>query len=214
LEAFLQASVTKHFGHGQAITAPKRLQWRPMTSLAAELRPHPAHPCDAIRRLGVAIEPRSLPDMLQVRYLIEGDVGRLRLPPPGAAHRRDGLWHHSCFEAFLRPDASDSYHEFNFAPSGDWAAYRFGTRRAQRSLPSLSTPPTVQFSRLAESYELTADIRIGAMPELARAVAFHAALTAVVETTAGERSYWALAHGGSEPDFHDPATFLLRVAHP
>lgn len=185
-----------------------------MTLLTAELRSHPRHPCDAIRRLEVAVEPQSLPATLQIHYRIEGDVGRLCLPPAGTARRRDGLWHHSCFEAFLRPDASDSYHEFNFAPCGDWAAYRFEARRAQRSLPEFCTPPSTQISRLAESYELTAEVPIGAVPELACAGALHAALTAVIETTAGERSYWAMAHGGGEPDFHDPATFLLRVAFP
>ncbi len=183
-----------------------------MTLLAAELRPHPAHPCDAIRRFEAAIESRSLPATLQLRFRIEGDVGRLRLPPPAAARRRDGLWQHSCFEVFLRPDASDSYHEFNFAPSGDWAAYRYGARRAERSLPELPTAPAAQCSRLAQSCEVTADIRIGEIPELACARAIHAALAAVVETTAGKRSYWALAHGGGDPDFHDPATFLMRVA--
>ena len=84
---------------------------------------------------------RPLPAMLRVRYRIEGDVARIRLPPVGPARRCDGLWHHSCLEAFLRPDGNDSYHEFNFAPSGDWAAYRFGGRRSARSSPELPAPP-------------------------------------------------------------------------
>jgi hypothetical protein len=182
-----------------------------MTLLAAELHAHPRHPCDAIRRFDVALEPYTLPAALRVRYRIEGDIGRLRLPPPGLARRCDGLWQHSCLEAFLRPDASDSYHEFNFAPSGDWAAYRFGGRRSERSSPELPAPP-IRVTPHVDCFELTADLAIAELPELARAGAIHAGLTAVIETTAGELSYWALEHGGEKPDFHDPAGFLLSVA--
>jgi hypothetical protein len=182
-----------------------------MTLRAAELRAHPRHPCDAIRRFDVALETQALPATLRVRFRIEGDVDRLRLPPPSPARRCDGLWQHSCLEAFLRPDESDSYHEFNFAPSGDWAAYRFGGRRSERSSPELPAPP-VRAARHADSFELTADIAIAAFPELARARAIQAGVAAVIETTAGDLSYWALTHGGAKPDFHDPATFLISVA--
>jgi len=183
-----------------------------MTPPAAELRAHPAHPCDAIRRFDAALEPHALPAALRIRYRIEGDVARLRLPPFGIARRCDGLWHHSCFEAFLRPDASESYHEFNFAPSGDWAAYRFAGRRGDRSSAELPAP-SIRVAHLADRFELTADVAISALPELARAGTIHAGLTAVIEAADGALSHWALAHGGGKPDFHDPATFLLEVAH-
>ena len=58
---------------------------------------------------------------------------------------------------------------------------------------------------------LSARIAITALPELAQAASIDAGLTAVIETIDGARSYWALAHGGDKPDFHDLATFALRV---
>jgi hypothetical protein len=58
---------------------------------------------------------------------------------------------------------------------------------------------------------LSAQFAIAVLPELAQAASLDAGLTAVIETTDGARSYWALAHGGARPDFHDPATFTLRV---
>ena len=73
-------------------------------------------------------------------YRIEGATGRLRLPLPVSARRTDGLWQHTCFEAFLKADASDSYYEFNFAPSGEWAAYRFGGRRIDPTSPDMPAP--------------------------------------------------------------------------
>ena len=114
-----------------------RLEWRSMTALSAELKPHPTSSCDAIRRFGVAIEPSALVPGLRIRFRIEGATARLRLPLPVSARRTDGLWQHTCFEAFLQADANDSYYEFNFAPSGEWAAYRFGGRRIDRTSPEM-----------------------------------------------------------------------------
>jgi hypothetical protein len=181
-----------------------------MATLSAELRPHPTTPCDAIRRLAVTLEPRA-PDALRIRFRIDADMGRLRFPLPEDARRLDGLWQHSCFEAFLRADARDAYYEFNFAPSGSWAAYRFGARRAQRSSPDLDAP-RLAFSRHAAGADLTADVSLAALADLAAATGIHAGLSAVIETADGRLSYWALAHAGDKPDFHDPSTFTLRVA--
>jgi hypothetical protein len=181
-----------------------------MTTLSAELVAHPSSPCDAIRRLEAGFETAKLPGELEIRFRMDGDIGRIRLPPAELARRRDGLWQHTCFEVFLRPDGSDSYHEFNFAPSGDWAAYRFGGRRSDSTAPELAAP-RIECRRLPDGCTLSAQIAIAALPELARAASIDAGLTAVIETIDGARSYWALAHGGDKPDFHDPATFTLRV---
>jgi len=61
---------------------------------------------------------------------------------------------------------------------------------------------------------LSADIPIASLPEIAEAAAVQAGMAAVIETDDGYLSYWALAHGGERPDFHDPSTFALRVAAP
>ena len=150
---------------------------------------------------------------LRIRYRIEGTTARLRLSLPGAARRTDGLWQHTCFEAFLKADASDNYYEFNFAPSGEWAAYRFGGRRIDPTSPQMPAH-ALAFKRSPEGCELIADIPIRALPDLATATGVRAGLSAVVESEDGSLSWWALAHAGDEPDFHDPSTFVLRVTPP
>lgn len=182
-----------------------------MRASTAELRPHPQSPCEAVRRISVDIAFGAGPGVLQLRYRVEGELGRLVLPATDFARRSDGLWQHTCFEAFLRPDASESYHEFNFAPSGDWAAYRFAARRSDRSLPPMPSP-LVRFHAAEEHCELSTDIPIAALPELAAAGVMHAGVAAVVESRDGGLSWWALSHGADKPDFHDPSTFNLRVA--
>jgi hypothetical protein len=50
------------------------------------------------------------------------------VPAAVAAARTDELWRHTCFEAFVRTSPAPAYYEFNFAPSTQWAAYRFDIR--------------------------------------------------------------------------------------
>ena len=181
-----------------------------MSMVTAELRPHPTSPCEAVSRIGIEINDEAFPRALRLRFRVDGDIDRIRLPATGLTRRGDGLWQHTCFEAFLRTNASDSYHEFNFAPSGDWAVYRFGSRRSERSLPALPTP-AIEFGASQDHCDLNAEISIAALPELAAAPGLHASACAVIETVDGSLSYWALAHGGERPDFHDPASFSLRI---
>lgn len=180
-----------------------------MASSRSELNPHPTQARGAVRRLAAAAAMTR--ESLVVEYRLEGDVARLVMPSPAAALRRDGLWQHSCFEAFLRPDGSDSYYEFNFSPSGEWAAYRFAGRREGRSLPDLAAP-AITFASQSDGCRLSADIPLAALPEIARARAFDVGLTAVIEQADGVVTHWALAHGAEAPDFHDASTFTLRLA--
>jgi hypothetical protein len=180
-----------------------------MAASRAELNPHPTQARGAVRRLAAAAAMTR--ESLQLEYRAEADIARLVLPSPAAARRRDGLWQHSCFEAFLQPDGSDLYYEFNFSPSGEWAAYRFAGRREGRSLPDLPAP-AIGFAARADGCRLSADIPLAALPELARAPALAVGLTAVLEQADGVVTHWALAHGGESPDFHDASTFTLRLA--
>lgn len=184
-----------------------------MSTIRAELKPHPASPCPLIRQFAIEVDPAPLPASLVILYRIAGEVSRLHLPPPGFARRADGLWQHSCFEAFLRAGAVASYYEFNLAPSGDWAAYRFGRQRSERSVPEISVPRIV-CRHFPEGYELSVTIPVAALPELARAIEIEAGIAAVIEADDGSLSHWALAHGGVTPDFHEPTSFLLKISRP
>lgn len=61
-------------------------------------------------------------------YRLQGDMARLRIPA-GVAGRGDRLWEQTCFEAFIAPRGATAYVEFNFSPSGQWAAYAFSDYR-------------------------------------------------------------------------------------
>jgi hypothetical protein len=162
-------------------------------------------PDAAVGALTVTVE-RPLPTALALRYRLEGQLARLRIPPPlppQQAGRQDGLWRHTCFEAFVGPATGSSYHEYNLAPSRAWAAYAFEAYRS--GMQSLAVPsPTIEVGR--ESGLLLLAARLAVPPGPLRL-----ALATVVELGDGTLSYWALRHGRDRPDFHHADGFALRL---
>lgn len=175
----------------------------------AELLPHPAGPAPAGLRLFVVVEPASTGGSLVFCYRVAGDLARLCVPAPAGARRIDGLWQHTCFEAFLMPEHGDAYLEFNFAPSGDWAAYRFAARRTGMRPLADCRPPAIETGTGRSVLEVRVRLEIPDAERPAFAGGARAGLAAVLEELDGSRSLWALAHASDEPDFHDPATFRL-----
>ncbi len=175
----------------------------------ATLTIHPAERATSVRGITASIA-RGPGDALALRYALTGRIADLRLPAGPRPVREDGLWQHSCFEAFLLADGGESYHEFNFATDGAWQAYRFAARRAHRAAPPWPAP-RITFESGAESCVMTVALSLASDPALAGAVMIHAGLAAVIEDANGVQSHWALAHAGATADFHDPTTFRLRL---
>src|SRR5215469_16891245 len=148
---------------------------------------------------------------LRCRYTLRGDTPRLRLPQAGAGRRADGLWRHTCFEAFVGAPGSASYYEFNFSPELDWAAYRFDDYRTGMSAVTLERAPGLQVDRSSDALELTATVHLQGLAPLCDALALRLALAAVIEENDGRLAYWALRHPPGNPDFHHPEGFTLEL---
>ena len=147
---------------------------------------------------------------LSCRYTLHADVARLRLPRTGVSHRADGLWRHTCFEAFVTTADSRAYYEFNFSPALGWAAYRFEEYRRGMSAATLAQAPGLQVRRSSEELELAATVHLAGTP-LGEARALRIALAAVIEEQDGRLAYWALRHPPGNPDFHHPESFTLEL---
>jgi hypothetical protein len=170
---------------------------------------HPDTPCEAVTGIEVDVA-RPSPGILELHYYLRGRVGDLALPPVAAPARRDGLWQHSCFEAFLRSQRGGAYYEFNFAPTTEWAAYRLGGYRSGMH-PADMIPPWLEAGGNGQSYELRASLALESLPDLAPDSIWQLGLSAVIEEASGRKSYWALAHPPGDPDFHHPACFALEL---
>jgi len=168
---------------------------------SAALERHPATPCSALRgiKASIAREPESV----HVAYVLEGDIDRLRIPSPRAPRIAERLWQHTCCELFIAREGVPGYHEFNFSPSGEWAAYGFQRYREGALLAETSAAIVVR--RAPGRLELSASVAFGGKEKLS------IGLSAVVEDESRALSYWALRHAPGKPDFHHPDAFAMKL---
>ncbi len=175
------------------------------------LKLHPDSRAAAIRHVEVDVtRPRA--DGLVLRYIVSGNVGELALPAVTKPARADELWRHTCFEAFIRPAPGAAYYEFNFAPSTQWAAYRFDSYRMGMRAAGGIAAPLIEMEREGDSFTLQATLQWDKSSELGRAATWRLGLSAVLEAAGGGKSYWALAHPReNKPDFHHADCFALEL---
>jgi hypothetical protein len=174
------------------------------------LRLHPDSRCFAAARVEVAVaRPRA--DRLVLYYTVTGKISDVRMPPVVPATRTDDLWQHTCFEAFVRASSGPAYYEFNFAPSTQWAAYRFSGYRSGMRAAEIRAPQ-IEVRSGPDSYTLQAALELDRAPDLSREVSWHLGLSALLEETSGDMSYWALAHPPGKPDFHHADSFTLEFS--
>ena len=172
--------------------------------LLLSLQPHPATPCDAVDWLTAALSHDAAAGW-KLRYTLNGDLARLRIPAPAARPAAtDGLWRRTCFECFVASGHGTAYREFNFSPSGDWAAYAF---RAERVRDAACEPlPAPRIACVHDARTLTLDAWLpGLLP------GGPLGLAAVIEAQDGGLSYWALHHPAPRPDFHHRGGWTARV---
>ena len=151
---------------------------------------------------------------LSLTYFLKGDITRVRIPPPRLPHRSDGLWQHTCFEVFIAEEGQQSYWEFNFAPSGEWAAYAFKSYRDGGPIEDDGLHPEIVVKSAANSFALEAIVLLDRLRIIDPKVTLRLGLSAVVEENDGTISYWALKHPSGKPDFHHPDSFALELALP
>lgn len=176
----------------------------------AQLLAHPDTPGEWVWSIGAEVELTPGPALL-CRYELHGEVGRLRVPAARTGRRADELWEHTCFEVFAAAPGG-GYYEFNFAPSLEWAAYRFSGYREDMTPAALARAPGLKARRTPDKLELTAHLYLEGLAGLAGGGQLRLGLSAVIEDDGGRLSYWALHHAPGNPDFHDPDAFALELS--
>lgn len=173
------------------------------------LIPHPATPpTDSSLKVWASVEhAASLAAVAttNIWFGVGAPADRFVIPEAAEPERADGLWKTTCFEAFLRPLGEDSYNEWNFAPSGQWAAYEFCSYREGMANAEVDAAPYIRIEDNLTWWALGASIAVPAD------INWELGLSAVLEERNGTKSYWALAHQGDKPDFHDPGCFIARL---
>ncbi|MBM4208370.1 MAG: DOMON-like domain-containing protein [Gammaproteobacteria bacterium] len=169
---------------------------------------HPDTADDRIKNLHIGVKALYQDRSLKLHFDVLGDIDYLLIPKPKSPEEVDGLWQHTCFEAFISVVEESYYREFNFSPSGDWAAYAFDDYRHGKTWRA-RTPPVISYVRTSDRFSLEAVLSQDDLPENPRKQPYRLGLTAVLEVKTGGLSYWALFHPAGKPDFHHRAGFTL-----
>ncbi len=168
---------------------------------------HPDTVCQAVTRIEVDVA-REGAGALVLHYAVTGQIGDLRLPPVTTPARADGLWRHTCFEVFVRSAAETAYYEFNFAPSTQWAVYRFDNYRSGMRVAAEVSVSRIEVQSAPERYTLEATLDLSR----GKGAGWRLGLSAVIEEANGQKSYWALAHPPGKADFHHADCFAYEFS--
>lgn len=171
---------------------------------------HPHSPSHAVHAV-TAQATRTQDGRLALSYSLLGDPARMRVPPPSPARIGWKLWRHTCCEAFIRLRDGTSYHEFNFSPSGEWAAYAFTRYREGAPLQDETLNPQVALESPKERLDLYALVDLPRLEPAYATGALAIGLAVIVEDENGALSYWALRHAPGQPDFHHAESFALKI---
>lgn len=166
----------------------------------------------SLERVQLACDMIWAGSLLELRFHLAGDLTTIKglssHREPSAAPT-EGLWEHTCFEAFFGPEGKSVYYEVNAAADGRWMVFRFESERAGRTVHAELAPNFFDSQLRQGRFEMTLRFDVSDVAELAGAVLI-ATPAAVLEEAAGAKSYWSLTHS-SKPDFHDPSHRLLRL---
>ncbi len=182
------------------------------TRWAALVR-HPQSAGAAVRAIDARV-CRPTAETLSLSFRLLADCSRLRVPPPREPRMASGLWRHTCFEAFIAVEGAESYHEINFAPSGEWAVHAFRGYRDGGQLGDAAQAPRIAVRAGADRLELDAVVPLDRLVGVGERTPLRIGLSAVIEASDGALSYWALRHPAARPDFHHPEAFALRLEVP
>src|SRR6266481_5635723 len=175
------------------------------------LRLHPDSPCSPVTHVEVEVA-RPRVGGLVLCYFVAGKISDLRLPAALPAARADELWRHTCFEAFVRTSPGAGYYEFNFAPSTQWAAYRFSGYRTGMRIATEISAPRIEVQSSPECYILQASLELDQLRSRPLDAGWRLGLSALIEETSGRKSYWALAHPLGKADFHHHDCFVHELS--
>jgi hypothetical protein len=157
---------------------------------------------------------------IELRFKIEAKTSatfsEIIFPEPVPhGHRKDELWKSTCFEGFIPSHGTPAYLEFNGASNGDWNWYAFEDYRKEMKpivLTQRLEPCAVSLSKSNKDLEMCWVLPLAGV---AQGLGMHVntahvlgplGLTVVLQTKQAV-TYWALAHTGPKPDFHQRASF-------
>lgn len=167
---------------------------------------HPESSAGNVEGINVGIT-RGQPGKIELTYRVTAKLDTLNIASPKKPSRVNDLWKTTCFELFVGNHEDESYIEYNFAPSCQWAGYKFSGYRSD--MAELATGvPHIKAEQQDDVFEISVMLEL---PDAWRERDLRAGVSAVIATKRGDISYWAVAHPPGKPDFHHRDCFALQL---
>jgi len=156
-------------------------------------------------------------NILLVSYELIGNLQNIDIPGRKQnPSRMKGLWENTCFELFAAVSDWEQYWELNVSPSGDWNVFRFEHYEEERRIDNLreetlvtSLPSRTQARTQKQPASLSLDCEFNLTNLVRENQLLEIGISAVIKMP--ERTYWALTHCDSRPNFHRRDSFILRL---
>ncbi len=183
-----------------------------MSTHSFQLQPFPRSAAPDISITGVVTRDRQ---QLNIVYMLSGAIDSIQLPPPNPNPSREwALWETTCFECFFGVPNALNYWELNFAPNGNWNAFALTNyREGIANEPGIESI-TITTDRTPDRFTLSATMPLSAIVPARKPLEM--SVTTVIQTQdqatrSATTSDWAIAHCGSEADFHRRDSFVLTL---
>lgn len=168
----------------------------------------PFEPDDLLLSINSSVEYQQ--GLLEISYFLAGDLAQVLFPAAvDMPLRKSALWEATCLEFFLAPVGQTNYWEFNLSPNGNWQVFQLNDYR--EGLKDEAAVNYLPFVIEQTSETLRLDLSIDLTCLFPPDTALEMAITAVVQASTGEYSYWSLQHGGKAADFHRRADFTILL---
>lgn len=165
---------------------------------------HPKYPAHQHLNLSSEIELRN--GHFHIIYKASGHCGDIVVTKSASkAMFRDELWKMTCFEMFVQVGDGPQYYEYNFAPNGDWASYHFDDYRSGMK-PNEINQPKIILQNSDDEISLDVIMNRQDLPVGELSIGLFAMIF-----TDDDRSFWALNHNETTPNFHQRDCFLHRL---
>jgi hypothetical protein len=153
---------------------------------------------------------RDRQNILSIEYHLQGDLNSVAIASPALTpSRKFELWESTCCELFIGVPGKTNYWEFNLSPSGDWNVFYLDDYRQGLRNETAFTSLPLAIDRQANALLLKLTLDLTKIIPLDRNL--EVSVTTVIESTAGEMSYWALTHAGTKADFHQRDSFIINL---
>ena len=148
---------------------------------------------------------------LSIHYEVHGEIEQILFAASSSTPaRKDDLWRATCFEFFIAIQDQPQYWEFNMSPSGNWNVYVMDAYR-QVNMREETAFTQLPFEFRKTNDKVLLDISVDLNPILRMEQPLQIGVTAIIQTTNRNESYWALAHPGPHADFHLRESFSIRL---